>query len=151
MEPHISAIGDVDLPEAYAGARVHHLDLVRAVDHNVKFRSVYADVVADISEFLYDVRVALGVKIAGIQPGEVIEPVEGTLVRSHVPLVDQIEAPYPGVGRRMLGDNVILRRDHKFVLTTTCGDRQEWQKIKEKYFQRFHFRFQLLWLFDSFV
>ena len=66
VKADISAVGDVDLPEPHAAAGVEHLDLMRAVDHDVQFGAVYADVVAHVSQLLDDRRVALGIYVAGV-------------------------------------------------------------------------------------
>ena len=47
---------------------IKHLDFMRAVDDNVKFRTVYSYIIAHISKLFYNIRILFGIEISGIKP-----------------------------------------------------------------------------------
>ena len=122
VEDDVAAVGDLDGADVAGGGDIDDLDVVRAVDDGIDFGAVDLDVVADVAEFLDDFGVALGIDVAGVGAGLVVEVVDGGTVHAHVALIELVESLDPFGARRGNegeGDLLLVREVNDFILAAS--------------------------------
>ena len=96
IESQVAAVVDIDLPEAMRRMRFTHFHLVRTIHHYPKFRTVNADVIAHIAEFLDGRRIALGVDVPIIVNGRIrateVEVIQRAAIGAHIAFVEDVKA-----------------------------------------------------------
>ena len=96
IESQVAAVVDIDLPEASRRTCFTHFHLVRAIHHYPKFRTINADVIAHIAEFLDGRRIALGIDVPIIVNGRIrateVEVIQGAAIGAHIPFVEDVKA-----------------------------------------------------------
>jgi hypothetical protein len=96
LKADVTAVGDVNLPNAHGGTGIHDFDLVGTVDDGIELGAVDVDVVTDVAQLLGDGGVSGGVDIALILAGGEVVIVEGGLVTAHITFVEEVKTMYIG-------------------------------------------------------
>ena len=91
-ETNVAAVGNIYLPDTFAGAGIHHFYFVRAVDDGIQFVPVYLYIVPDVAQLFDHIRVPLGVQAAYVVSVYEIYIVDRGFVAAHIAFVEQIHA-----------------------------------------------------------
>ena len=76
------------------------------------------DIITYISQFLYDIRVPLGIKIPYIISVNKIQIIERAFIAAHIPLIHQIHSDRISIRLYAIPNQLVFRRDDNFNLPT---------------------------------
>ena len=68
VKTHIAHIWDINLPDAMSCASIQHLYFIRAIDDGINSGTIYLNVIAHITQFLDNMRIAFSIEITYIIP-----------------------------------------------------------------------------------
>ena len=113
VEHDVATVQHVDAGNVFGRMYVHHFHVVRTVDDGIQLTAVDGYVVAHVAQFLDNGGVSLGIDVAVVLPGSVVEEVDAGFVVAHVAFVQQKKA-FDGAS--------CIRRSNPFFFRVHHGD-----------------------------